>query len=479
MRKVFLDDLPRERYRGRSCIKWADSIGYIVKFIYDNIEGEIEIISYDREKQCLEVKYLDNPPFNIYIGNFTKCCIGRLLNRYTNEFKIEIGRVFKDDNRNITITDREYRLTYRNNGTLRTNWRWYKYTCNKCGWTEGWIAENHLIKGVGCGCCCPTPRSVVLGINTIWDTDKWLIPIINNDEFCKTHSHGCGDKVYPTCTDCGEISKTPVRVSSIYGYKKMTCKCCSDGISYPNKLMFNILTQLELDFIPEYSPEWVGRKFYDFYVPSMKLIIEMDGGFHNKDNKMSGQTKEESKHIDGEKDSLARDNGDKVIRINCEKSELEFIKQSILDNKLDELFDLSIIIWNKCEEFALSNRVKEACDLWNSGIHNAKEIAKTMKLDRTTITPYLKRGQLLGWCEYDAKEEMAKSGRRNGGVNKKPIICVENGKTFESANDCARRSKEVFGTKLYSPNIGSVCRGERPHHKGYTFKYINEIEQAI
>src|SRR5574344_202584 len=46
----------------------------------------------------------------------------------------------------------------------------------------------------------------------------------------------------------------------------------------------------------------------------------------------------------------------------CRKSELEYIKNNIFESKLNEIFDLSKIKWDECEEFALSNRVKEACD---------------------------------------------------------------------------------------------------------------------
>ena len=58
MKKVFLEELPR----GGKCIKensinWKESIGYKVKFIYDDIEGEIEIVGYDTKTRCLSIKY--------------------------------------------------------------------------------------------------------------------------------------------------------------------------------------------------------------------------------------------------------------------------------------------------------------------------------------------------------------------------------------------------------------------------------------
>lgn len=42
MRKVFLDDLPK---RGK-VVDWMSSPGFVAKFIYDDIEGEIKIVDY-------------------------------------------------------------------------------------------------------------------------------------------------------------------------------------------------------------------------------------------------------------------------------------------------------------------------------------------------------------------------------------------------------------------------------------------------
>ena len=42
MKKVFLDDLPK---RGK-LVDWKNSVGHKVKFIYEKIEDEIEIINY-------------------------------------------------------------------------------------------------------------------------------------------------------------------------------------------------------------------------------------------------------------------------------------------------------------------------------------------------------------------------------------------------------------------------------------------------
>ena len=46
MRKIFLDNLPKRKRGDKEIINWKNSIGYKCKFIYDDIEDEIEIIEY-------------------------------------------------------------------------------------------------------------------------------------------------------------------------------------------------------------------------------------------------------------------------------------------------------------------------------------------------------------------------------------------------------------------------------------------------
>ena len=56
MKEIFLDELPK---MGKY-INWKESIGCKVKFIYDDINGEIEIIDYymnDNGKPYLIIKY--------------------------------------------------------------------------------------------------------------------------------------------------------------------------------------------------------------------------------------------------------------------------------------------------------------------------------------------------------------------------------------------------------------------------------------
>ena len=85
MRKVFLDELPKWEYgtnKGR--INWKESIGHKVNFIYDDVQGEVEILDYHQKEQRFNIRYLDCELFSIKTGEFSRCALGKLLKKKTN-----------------------------------------------------------------------------------------------------------------------------------------------------------------------------------------------------------------------------------------------------------------------------------------------------------------------------------------------------------------------------------------------------------
>jgi very-short-patch-repair endonuclease len=293
----------------------------------------------------------------------------------------------------------------------------------------------------------------------------------------KLYTKSSGKKIYPICPDCGKIKGKAISICDIYFSHSIWCTC-GDGLSYPNKIGFALLEQLEIDFKTEYSPDWCKYEFkdklrhgkYDFYfeLENRKYIIEMDGGFHSNDNKMTGQRKEESKNIDCYKDELAKEYGIDVIRIDCDKSELDYIKNNVINSNLSKLFDLSKIEWEKCEEFALRNLVKKACDLWDEKTNNIMQISIILKLSSGTIRKYLNQGSRLRWCKYDGKKEMKKANSKRVEVFKDDISLG----VFESCVEVEKQSESLFRITLNSSWISQVCLGRQKHHKGFTFKHI-------
>lgn len=478
IRKVFLDDLPRKGSR----IDWKNSIGYKVPFVYEDIDGEIEIIDYYFDVQKLTILYENKIEGCIKTGDFQKGKIGGILGKITKDFKIEIGTPFKDENRDIIITDREYRYKERQckkSRVIKESEKYYKYHCKKCG-HEGWIKEGNLKRGNGCASCS---GRTVTPMNNIWNNARWMCKWISEED-AKRYTKSSGNRVEVICPDCGK--KKNVMIYNIYNRKSIQC-ACSDKIPYPEKFMMSVLDQLGLEFEKEYSPKWAKPKRYDFYIPEYNIIIETHGEQHYKEKSKMSKFKslKDEQENDRIKKELALSNEiEHYIVIDCRHSDFKWIKNNILNSKLNELFHLSKINWLKCEEFALSNLVKEICNYWNT-----KEEWETTQTiadnnlwgikDRGTIRTYLKKGAVLDWCDYDSKEVMKRSAYLISGHNKRAVKIIKDNITigvFESVSELERQSEKMFEVKLVQSGISQVCRSELNHYKGFTFKYISKEE---
>lgn len=483
IRKVFLEHLPRmnkDKYSIGNCIDWLGSIGYKIRFIYDDIEGEVEIISYEKEKHYLEIKYLDKPIFKILSGGFTNCRLGSLLGKKTNKFKIEVGAILKDERRNMTITDTEIRKN-----KSGQSYKYYKYKCNKCGFECGehyknqeyreelWVVEDSLIRGGGCVCC--NNKIVVVGINDIPTTTPWMIPYFQGGyEEAKMYTCSSNKEIYPICPECGRIKDKPKSINKININNSIGCNC-SDKIPYGEKTMFNILEQLKIDFTTQLSTRtfgWCDKYKYDFYIPSLNIIIETHGIQHYEKgfDSCGGETTEEVQENDRVKKELALSNGIKeedYIIIDCRYSSLELIKNSVLNSRVSSLFELSTIDWSEVQKFAVSSLVKVACEYWDRGECSIKEISVIMKLHIETIRRYLKQGNGM-WCNYNAKEGLLK--RRPS----KQVTIFKDGIAlgkFVSGLDLEKKSEELFGIKLCRSSISRVAYNTSKQYKGYTFQY--------
>ena len=168
------------------------------------------------------------------------------------------------------------------------------------------------------------------------------------------------------------------------------------------------------------------------------------------------------------------------IVIDCRESMLSWIKSNILKSKLNELFDLSQINWNKCGEFATDNLVKVACNYKKENPNlTTSDIGELMGYNRKTIKEWLIKGNELGWCYYNKQEEHDKKNYKLSETAKekcsKKVEVFKDGVSygvFNSVKELERKSLEQFGVKF--TNISAICLGKRKHNHGYTFKYVEE-----
>lgn len=207
---------------------------------------------------------------------------------------------------------------------------------------------------------------VGVGISDISTTHPDLVKYFLNQEDAKKYSHQSEKHVDLKCPDCGFIFTCVVANLTTNGFH---CSKCSDGESYANKFARNLFSQLseQYDYYEfEWSPDLAGKYSYDNYIElkdGTKLIVEMDGGQHYKSVDYFGGI-----NNDKAKDELARENGIKMIRINCDYPKptirFEYIKSNI-QKSLNSVFDLSFVDWNQCNKIATNSNIIRAIEEYN------------------------------------------------------------------------------------------------------------------
>ena len=459
MKKTFLNILPRGSGNiGKFKIDWEKCADYEVPFVYNNIKGKIKIIDCFRKnnRTYLKIKYKDNVD-EINTDGLIRCQLGDILGLKTSKYKYSVGDIITDvTSGNLQILE-QIRMK---NG--KNTEKGYRYKCLICG-NEDIITEGSLKQHMGCNVC--SGHKIKIGYNDMWTTNPKLASLLADPNDGYKYTQNSGKKVNFKCLDCDNIIEN--KIISNVKQQGISCPKCGDGVSYPEKIMYNVLQQLlEENFEYQYSPNWCKYKLnnknktgrYDFYfkLNDKQYIIEMDGGLgHGNDiHKKSKLTKKETLEIDNIKDELADNHNIEVIRIDCfysNNNKFEYIKNHILKSKLKELFNLSKINWLICEKYSCSNFIKKVCNLWNKNIYTVKELSKITKIGRTTIYKYLKQGAKLGWCDYDPKKEMRKK------KNQKKVICLNNKKVFNSLFEAGE-----FINRSYT-GISKCCNKQIKH----------------
>lgn len=360
----------------------------------------------------------------------------------------------------------------------------YKYRCLDCN-NEDFINEYHLKNNRGCNVCCRNPK-VKVGFNDMHTTAPWMINILWNRDDGYKYTSNSARLIDWKCDNCNHKikNKSP---NSIYSFG-LSCPRCSDGISYPNKIMYSVLQQSTQYFENEKVFKWSlvnnyknkklnGVKKYDFYIPSIRTIVEMHGAQHYT-HANRGRSLETEQENDILKLDIALSSGeiDNYIVIRADISELNYIKNNIINSKLNKLVKLHNVNWESCDKYATKSLVVEVCDYYMKGIWSSTEIGSLMKKDSSTIRQYLNKGVKMGMCNYNPNKSKENSVKIAQSAREKGVICLSlDNKFINFYKSATQASKEL---NIGQGHITSVCRGKRKSAGGFKWMYLEEYKNT-
>ena len=274
--------------------------------------------------------------------------------------------------------------------------------CKKCN--HKWeIRPNDLLKRMKCPVCDSNRRigPPPLYANSIWASkyknlfSKYITEAQMKNTMPKSHI-----KIDMVCPDCGRHKEQAPRFLINQGFGCV----CSDGLSYPNKFVYAVLNQLNIKYEMEKTFNWSAKKRYDIYIPHLNCIIENHGQQHYSGWCNDKEDLERNQANDLLKKKMALENGITIyIELDCSQSKMEWIKNSLLSSNLSEILDFSLVNWEECNNFAISNFVKKAADLWNKK-KTIQEISAILQISSATVWKYLKQASASNFCNYTPKE---------------------------------------------------------------------------
>ena len=346
-----------------------------------------------------------------------------------------------------------------------------KCRCKIDGYEWSPNAQN-LLLGSGCPVC--SHHKVKTGYNDIATTHPHLVKYFVDIKEANIYPSKSNQKVLMRCPECGYEKMQIIQLLTKKGF---SCKYCDDNISYPNKFSYAFLQQLPVkNIIHEYSPDWANGRRYDNYFEynNQAYILEMDGGFHYTNNPLNSQSAEKSQEIDAYKDEMAKEHNIILIRIDCRKSEKDYIKNNIIASQLNMIFDLNKINWEKCDEHTHNKMVKKVCDFFkHNPNYSTFQIATHFRIDHLAVYKYLNIGTNYGWCEYDGNKEREKAILKNS----KSVKVYSNDNNyniyeFKSIRECIERLRMEYGLPFTYNSIHKACDNNIAYHNMF-FEWIN------
>lgn len=325
-------------------------------------------------------------------------------------------------------------------------------------------APSNILQGTGCPVCVhKTIGNPPEYKNSIWASEhkEYFSQYLTEDQMKQYMPHS-NKKINVKCPYCQTVKQ--ITINNLFN-EGFSCNMCGDAMSFANKFVFNVLSQLKVNIKTEYSPAWANKKRYDDYLIDYETIIENHGIQHYEDCKMTARTLDEEQANDHLKQYLAMDNDIKhYIVLDCRYSTAEWIKQSILQSDLPTIlkFEERDIDWQQALQYATKTLMSNVVGLFNDGF-SVSDIVRKTNISETAVRGLLHTATKIGVCNYDPKE----SKQKQYDAIKKQVLCIELNKVFPSLIDAGTFIGHVDGS-----NVSKCCRGVAQTAGGYHWKYI-------
>lgn len=384
VRKIDFSNVPKRNGRN----DWVHSVGCVLPFYYDGIEGFLKIIGCKSKNGMfyLTVRYKDRVK-DIRNINLLNCKIANVIGYITGDYLFDKGDEIVDEAKSLTILGRK---RYESAGIIRKG---YQYCCNFCGYID-WTDETALkLSKKVCKHC--TKKVVIRGVDDIATEAPWMIKFFQEkDKYLVYECRKTSNKeIYPICPYCGEVRKIKFHMYTIYKLHSIGCPKCSDGVSYPEKFLREVFRQMgiEILFHPTVKDiSWTKPHVYDFYDSKRKVIIEVQGMQHYEEVKSFAQSLDDVIANDKIKKEKAIKNGICYIQLDCRYSKKDYIKSSLLNNEgFNRIYELNSkeIDWDLCHEEAMRSMYIKIYEykLANPNMTNI-EIAQYFQVNRGMVS---------------------------------------------------------------------------------------------
>ena len=282
-------------------------------------------------------------------------------------------------------------------------------------------------------------------------------------------------KVYTTCLECGTKIDKKRDLNHIVTYLKQ-CPKCSDQISYGEKYIFSLLTELGYTVIRQYSKvnaEWIKAEYkYDFYIIELDMIIEVHGIQHYENTNFNGHRTiaKEQQEIDDKKKKLASKKVKFYIEINASKSSPSWIKKEA-EKELSKYITIKLSDdkWNTIAKEAMKSIKQKALRMRQENVDiTPREVGELLCVNKKTITEWFKELDEIGVITYNPKRTcLDNSPKKIIGIN------IHTGEKTEPYKSILKAEKSLG---LSSKGINQALKGRCFSIYGYIWMYYENYK---